>query len=79
MQLRVGPNGIFFHNGELPGYNTFAGYDPVNRVTMVAWTSLPVALDNQSPEGPAERIMGKLADHIYRASPSTVDPDILGD
>lgn len=70
---------MFFHNGELPGYNTFTGYDPVSRVTLVIWTSLPVSVDNQSPTGPAERIMAKLLDHIYRASPSTVDPDIPGD
>ncbi|HSP97273.1 MAG TPA: serine hydrolase domain-containing protein [Candidatus Dormibacteraeota bacterium] len=79
VRLSVGPNRIFFHNGELPGYNTFAGYDPVNRVTMVGWASLPVAVDNRSPEGPAERIIGNLAAHVYQAAPSTVDPDIPGD
>jgi D-alanyl-D-alanine carboxypeptidase len=76
VQVRVGPNRIFFHNGELPGYNTFAGYDPVNRVTLVVWTSLPVSVESM---GPAETIAGKLFASIYRGVPNTVDPDVPGD
>ncbi len=55
VQRPVGTNSINFHNGEVPGYNAFAGYDPVNRVTLVVWTSLAVAVDSS---GPAERIAG---------------------
>ncbi len=76
VQVRVGPNQILFHNGELPGYNTFAGYDPVNRVTLVVWTSLPVSVDST---GPAEVIAGKVVASIYRSVPNPVDPDIPGD
>ena len=76
VQLRVGPNTILFHNGELPGFNTFAAYDPVNRVTLVAWTSLPVSVDGT---GPAETIAGRLFASIYRSAPKTVDPDVPGD
>ncbi|MGH7785321.1 MAG: serine hydrolase domain-containing protein [Candidatus Binatia bacterium] len=76
VQLHLGTNQIWFHNGELPGYNTFAGYDPVNRVTLVVWTSLPVSVDGA---GPAEVIAGKLAASIYRGVPNSVDPDIPGD
>jgi CubicO group peptidase (beta-lactamase class C family) len=76
VQVRVGPNRILFHNGELPGYNTFAGYDPVNRVTLVVWTSLPVSVDGM---GPAETIAGKLFASIYGGVPNRVDPDVPGD
>jgi D-alanyl-D-alanine carboxypeptidase len=37
--LRFGPNTLYFHGGELPGYNSFIGYDPGNRVTLVVWTA----------------------------------------
>jgi D-alanyl-D-alanine carboxypeptidase len=76
VQRSVGTNSIYFHNGEVPGYNTFAGYDPVNRVTLVVWTSLAVAVDSS---GPAERIAGNLFEHIYRDVRDPVDPDIPGD
>lgn len=76
VQVRVGPHRMFFHNGELPGFNTFAGYDPVNRVTLVVWTSLPVSVDGM---GPAETIAGKVFARIYRDVPSPVDPDVPGD
>jgi D-alanyl-D-alanine carboxypeptidase len=34
-QLRFGPNMLYFHGGEIPGYNSFMGYDPVNRLALV--------------------------------------------
>ena len=37
-QLHWGPNSIYFHGGETPGYNSFIGYDPTNQVTLVVWT-----------------------------------------
>jgi D-alanyl-D-alanine carboxypeptidase len=76
VQLRVGAHRMFFHNGELPGYNTFAGYDPDNRVTLVVWTSLPVSVDGT---GPAEQIAGKVFASVYRDVPNMVDPDLPGD
>jgi hypothetical protein len=33
-QLRFGPNAVYFHGDEMPGYNSFMGYDPTNRVTL---------------------------------------------
>lgn len=71
-QVRLGSNRIFFHNGELPGYNTFAGYDPVNRVTIVTWASLPVSVDNQTP---AVTLAGAVATTIYRDVQPTA-PDV---
>src|SRR5207249_3443946 len=26
--MRFGPNRVYFHGGEMPGYNSFVGYDP---------------------------------------------------
>ena len=50
----------------MPGYNSFMGYDPVNDVTLVIWTSLTVSLDGQPP---ANTIMLKMLDQIYTVSP----------
>ena len=33
--MRWGPNKIYFHGGETPGYNSFIGYDPSNDMTLV--------------------------------------------
>lgn len=44
---KFGP--LYGHTGELPGYNTFAGYDPVRHITVVVWASLAPAPDGQAP------------------------------
>ncbi|HEY2475648.1 MAG TPA: serine hydrolase domain-containing protein, partial [Candidatus Cybelea sp.] len=36
---------IYYHGGETAGYNSFTGYDPVNKVTLTVWTNLTVDLD----------------------------------
>ncbi len=65
-QLHWGPNAIYFHGGETPGYNSFIGYDPTNQVTLVVWTNLTVSLD-ESPT--ANALMLKVLDQIYFVSP----------
>ena len=47
-QIIFGPNSVYFHGGEMPGYNSFMGYDPVNDVTLIIWTSLTLSLDGQA-------------------------------
>ena len=47
-QMSWGPNTIYFHGGETPGYNSFMGYDPNNQVTLVVWTNLTVSLDDKA-------------------------------
>jgi D-alanyl-D-alanine carboxypeptidase len=47
-QITFGPNSVYFHGGEMPGYNSFMGYDPVNDVTLIIWTSLTISLDGSS-------------------------------
>ncbi|MFE6918523.1 serine hydrolase domain-containing protein [Streptomyces rubiginosohelvolus] len=43
--------GYIGHDGEIPGYNSFMGYDPATRTTIVVLTNL-----NQSPDGTAPAI-----------------------
>ncbi|MFE7096314.1 serine hydrolase domain-containing protein [Streptomyces erythrochromogenes] len=46
---RFGPKAaMYFHGGELPGFNSFMGHDPDNDVTLVVWTNLPVAPDGRT-------------------------------
>jgi D-alanyl-D-alanine carboxypeptidase len=70
-QLRWGPNAMYFHGGETPGYNSFMGYDPGNRVTLVVWTNLTVSLDGQPT---ANALMVKVLDQIYAVSPLSPSP-----
>ena len=45
--ITFGPNKIYYHGGEMPGYKSFMGYDPVNDVTLVIWTNLTLSLDGR--------------------------------
>jgi D-alanyl-D-alanine carboxypeptidase len=65
-QITFGPNSVYLHGGEMPGYNSFMGYDPVNDVTLIIWTSLTISLDGQPT---ANTIMLKMLDQIYTVSP----------
>ena len=66
VQISWGPNTIYFHGGESPGYNSFMGYDPGNHVTLVVWTNLTVSLDEKPT---ANAFMLKVLDQIYVVSP----------
>jgi D-alanyl-D-alanine carboxypeptidase len=60
---RFGPNAaMYYHGGELPGFNSFMGYDPDNDVTLVIWTNLTL-----SPEGKttAQAMLPTVLDEIY--------------
>jgi len=65
-EITFGPNSVYFHGGEMPGYNSFMGYDPVNDVTLIIWTSLTISLDGKPP---ANTLMLKMLDQVYRVSP----------
>jgi D-alanyl-D-alanine carboxypeptidase len=65
-QISFGPNRVYFHGGEMPGYNSFMGHDPVNDVTLIIWTSLTISLDGKPT---ANTIMLKILDQIYTVSP----------
>lgn len=70
-QVRFGPNMLYFHGGEMPGFNSFIGYDPANKVTLVVWTNLTVSLDGRPT---ANTLMLKLLDRIYVAPPVPPPP-----
>ncbi|MFC9361476.1 serine hydrolase domain-containing protein [Rhodococcus sp. NPDC057014] len=60
---RFGPNAsMYYHGGELPGFNSFIGYDPDNDVTLVIWANLTL-----SPEGTttANALLPTVLDEIY--------------
>ena len=64
--ITFGPNRVYFHGGEMPGYNSFMGHDPVNDVTLIIWTNLTVSLDGRPT---ANTMMLKILDLIYTVSP----------
>ncbi len=64
--LRWGSNSMYYHGGETAGYNSFIGYDPVNKVTLIVWTNLTVDLDELPT---ANTLMLKVLDQAYTVSP----------
>jgi len=70
-QLSWGPNTIYFHGGETPGYNSKISYDPANDMTLIVWTNLTVSLDDQQC---ANTLWVKVLDHIYKVSPLSPSP-----
>jgi D-alanyl-D-alanine carboxypeptidase len=65
-QLSWGPNTIYFHGGETPGYNSKISYDPTNQLTLIIWTNLTVSLDGQQT---ANTLFVKMLDYVYVVSP----------
>lgn len=66
LTLTWGPNTIYYHEGEMPGYQSFMGRDPANDVTLVIWTNLTLDLDGVAT---ANTLMVKILDEIYATSP----------
>ena len=65
-QFSWGPNTIYFHGGEMPGFNSKISYDPTNQLTLIIWTNLTVSLDGQQT---ANTLFVKMLDHVYAVSP----------
>ena len=60
---RFGPNAaMYYHGGELPGFNSFMGFDPDNDVTLVIWTNLTLSPDGRTT---AQAMLAPLLDEIY--------------
>ncbi|MCA3780461.1 MAG: beta-lactamase family protein [Burkholderia sp.] len=55
--------GTFYgHTGEIPGFNTFMGYDPATKTTIVTWATTAAAPDGHAPANMiAQIIMGELS------------------
>jgi D-alanyl-D-alanine carboxypeptidase len=68
---RFGPNAaMYYHGGELPGFNSFMGYDPDNDVALVIWTNLTLSPDGKTT---AQALLPAVLDEIY-AGLSLVPP-----
>ena len=70
-QVSWGPNTIYFHGGETPGYNSKISYDSTNQMTLILWTNLAVSLDDQQT---ANTLWVKVLDQIYKVSPLAPQP-----
>jgi D-alanyl-D-alanine carboxypeptidase len=66
LTLTWGGNTIYYHEGEMPGYQSFMGHDPGNDVTLVIWTNLTLDLKGVAT---ANTLMVKVLDEIYAVSP----------
>jgi CubicO group peptidase (beta-lactamase class C family) len=53
---------VYGHSGELPGTNSFMGYDPVRDITVVTWASTAPAPNG---EGPAVELAKALIAELY--------------
>jgi D-alanyl-D-alanine carboxypeptidase len=60
---RFGPKAaMYYHGGELPGFNSFMGYDPDNEVALVIWTNLTLSPDGETT---AQGMLAPVLDEIY--------------
>jgi D-alanyl-D-alanine carboxypeptidase len=60
---RFGPNAaMYYHGGELPGFNSFMGYDPDNDVALVIWTNLTLSPDGKTT---AQGMLAPMLDEVY--------------
>lgn len=55
--------GTFYgHTGEIPGFNTFMGYDPATQTTIVTWTTSAESPDGRAPANAiAQILIGELS------------------
>ncbi|MEN3302167.1 serine hydrolase domain-containing protein [Pseudonocardia sp.] len=67
---KMGP--LYGHTGELPGFNSFMGYDPVNKVTIVAWGNSAPFADGRPP---AVTLVKDLVPLLYDAAPPAEVPE----
>src|SRR5436190_9069669 len=65
-QISWGPNTIYFHGGEMPGFNSKISYDPTNKLTLINRNNPTVSLDGQQT---ANTLFVKMLDQIYVQSP----------
>ncbi|WP_225884982.1 serine hydrolase domain-containing protein [Streptomyces sp. fd1-xmd] len=60
---RFGPKAaMYYHGGELPGFNSFIGHDPDNDVTLVVWTNLTVSPDGRTT---ANGMLPTILNQVY--------------
>jgi D-alanyl-D-alanine carboxypeptidase len=54
---------MYYHGGEMPGFNSFMGYDPDNDVTLVIWTNLTISPADDKTT--AQALLPTMLDEIY--------------
>jgi D-alanyl-D-alanine carboxypeptidase len=60
---RFGPHAaMYYHGGELPGFNSFIGHDPDNDVTLVIWTNLTLSPDGRTT---AQALLPTVLNQVY--------------
>ncbi|MFI5688264.1 serine hydrolase domain-containing protein [Streptomyces sp. NPDC051636] len=60
---RFGPHAaMYYHGGELPGFNSFIGHDPDNDVTLVIWTNLTLSPDSRTT---AQALLPTVLNQVY--------------
>ena len=60
---RFAPNAsMYYHVGELPGFNSFMGYDTDNDVTLVIWTNLTLSPDGKTT---ANALLPTILNEVY--------------
>ncbi len=69
---KFGP--FYGHTGELPGFNTFMGYDPTHDITLIIWATL-----SASPAGdPPANVIAKLLIPKLATLAAALPADIAG-
>ncbi|WP_405715074.1 beta-lactamase family protein [Streptomyces xanthophaeus] len=53
---------LYYHGGELPGFNSFIGHDPDNDVTLVIWTNLTLSPGGRTT---AQALLPTVLNQIY--------------
>ncbi|ORM30102.1 serine hydrolase domain-containing protein [Williamsia sp. 1135] len=68
---QMGP--MYGHIGEMPGYNSFMGYDPANDVTMVVWANLAPTIDGNAA---AAKVANALVPFVYNVPAPDTASDV---
>ncbi|MFD1811059.1 serine hydrolase domain-containing protein [Rhodococcus gannanensis] len=74
---RFGPGAaMYYHGGELPGFNSFIGHDADNDVTVVIWTNLTLSPDGATTANALlPTVLGQVYEDSALGSPApTVTP-----
>ncbi|MEU9026290.1 serine hydrolase domain-containing protein [Streptomyces sp. NPDC048383] len=60
---------MYYHGGELPGFNSFIGHDPEHDVTLVIWTNLTLSPDGRTT---ANALLPTVLNQVYGLALPTV-------
>lgn len=55
-------NNIFYHNGQLPGFNSYMVYAPAKKMTIIVWTNLGTGI---STDLPASKLIDVIMKFVF--------------